>query len=276
MGRKSLIEPGQRYKMLVVTRKVAVKRWECVCDCGKIVVRGSVALLHGDTHSCGCLHSRNLITVNLTEQRFGRLTVIAEAPRLRPRVRRWECVCDCGKTKIVNQADLRNGNTRSCGCLQAQHRANVAQIALKTRNGFTNHPLFVTWRNMMDRCYKTSDRSYKNYGGRGITVCERWHQVENFIADMGAKPFPKATLERKNNDGNYCPENCIWASRTTQTRNKRNTRRVVLNGIEYPLAELAEQYGIPVRVVRARLDRYRWTLERALATPILTPSLQKQ
>lgn len=124
----------------------------------------------------------------------------------------------------------------------------------------------------MDRCYKAQHADYKNYGKRGITVCERWHQVENFIADMGNKPFPKATVERKDNHGNYCPENCVWATRTVQTRNKRNTRIVTFEGKDYPLAELAERFDIPLRNIRERLDRSGWTLYRALTTPILTPS----
>lgn len=272
MKSRSLVQPGQRYAKLTVVRKVAVKKWECLCDCGKLVVRGSVALLHGNTKSCGCHRSEQSIVLRLTGQRFGRLLVLKEAERLKPNVRRWHCVCDCGNEKTVNQECLRSGNVRSCGCMQAEHRAKISRFSRKTQNGLSNHPLFVTWHNMMDRCYNPKCKSFKNYGARGISVCKRWHQVENFIADMGKKPFSDATVERKNNDDNYCPENCIWASRTVQTRNRRNTRRVILNGINCSLPELAEQYGIPLRIVRARLDRYCWPLERALTTPVLTAS----
>lgn len=272
MRKQSLVQINQRYGRLLVVRKAAVKKWECICDCGKVVTRGSVALLHGETESCGCLRIERMTKLNLIGQRYGRLTVIEEAERTSPLARRWHCLCDCGNEKDVDHQNLRGGGVRSCGCWQAEHRATISRIAKKTQNGLSGHLLFATWRNMMDRCYKAQRADYKNYGGRGIAVCGRWHQFENFIADMGEKPFPKATIERKDNNGNYCPENCAWATRTVQTRNKRNTRIVTFEGKECPLAELAERFDIPVRNLRERLDRYGWTLLRALTAPILAPS----
>lgn len=273
MGRKSLVESGQRYARLLVIQKIAVKRWQCKCDCGKVVTRGSVALLHGDTLSCGCHRSEAQITLDLIGQRFERLLVLIEMPRKNPRVRRWLCLCDCGELKIANQADLRNGNTRSCGCLQQEHRSMVSRFSRRTHSR-SRHPLFVTWRNMMDRCYKSQHADFKNYGGRGITVCERWHQIENYIADMGEKPYPKATVERKDNNGNYCPDNCTWADRTTQCRNRRNTYKVLFNGENRILIELANEYKMPSRVVWERVSRYKWSVKRALTTPI-APSTRR-
>lgn len=277
MPRKSLVQVGDIYGRLTVISKKAVKQWECICTCGRRTTVCSSSILRGDTRSCGCLRSEVLAAdaADLTGQKFHLLTVISEANRKSPRVRRWACLCECGQIKIVNQPDLKSGNSRSCGCLQQEHRKKVSRFARKTQGGLSSHSLFTTWRNMMNRCYKSHDKNFKNYGARGITVCDRWHQFENFIADMGEKPFPKATIERKDNNGNYCPENCVWATRTIQTRNKRNTRKVQYQGEERSLAELAELAGVPLRNVRERIDRNGWDIERALTTPV-APSLRRK
>lgn len=269
----SLVYSGQQYERLTVIEHVGPKKWHCRCACGNEVVTCSSSLLKGYTRSCGCLkiESQRRCNVDLKGKRFGRLLVIQEVDRANPNARQWECLCDCGNTHTVRQNNLQTGSVSSCGCLQREHRATVSRFG-RTTHRLSSHPLFPTWRNMIQRCENPEDESFKNYGARGISVCQRWHQIENFIADMGERPFLGAQVERKNNDGNYCPENCIWANRNTQARNKRNTRKIVFRNQERLLVELAEECSLPVSIVRSRIDRYHWTIERALTTPVLTPA----
>jgi hypothetical protein len=151
--------------------------------------------------------------IDLAGQRFGRLTVVSYGKNAREG---WFCRCDCGVEWFVPSGSLRNGSTRSCGCLK---RDEMSQ-RLRTHGG-AFMPEYKIWEAMRRRCSKPSDPSYKNYGARGISVCERWLDYGNFLADMGKRPTPKHTLDRTNNDGNYEPGNCHWATRSEQAKNRR-------------------------------------------------------
>lgn len=128
--------------------------------------------------------------------------------------------------------------------------------------------LITTWQNMIDRCYNPDSYNYPNYGGRGVKVCDRWRRQDgliNFINDMGIKPS-NATIDRIDNDGNYCPENCRWASNGTNQRNKRNNLTVIYYGKSYVLVELCEQKNLDPLGVRLRIKRG-WSVERAIDEP---------
>lgn len=155
------------------------------------------------------------IAIDLTGQRFGRLTPIRIGER-QGSSRMWICVCDCGRENVVRTAHLLGGRVKSCGCLNSEMIS-----AMHLRHGRTHTPEHKCWIKMRERCRNPKDISYKYYGAKGVTVCERWNQFESFFEDMGLKPSPKHSIDRIDPYGNYEPSNCRWADSKTQSTNKR-------------------------------------------------------
>jgi hypothetical protein len=172
---------------------------------------------------------------DITGQRFGRLVVVGP-DHWDSGCKKWfwKCRCDCGEESIANGYLLRHGDTRSCGCLRQQILAQgrVAGIAASrsktTAQGYVGTPTYRTWWSMLGRCFSPSAGNYQYYGGRGITVCERWRDFRNFLADMGPRP-DGMSIDRVDVNGNYEPGNCRWATAKDQHRNRRPLSKEALD-----------------------------------------------
>lgn len=193
---------------------------------------------------------------DITGLRFGRLVVLARADSSASGRARWKCLCDCGNTKVVNAKDMIRGSTKSCGCLLRDF--NTTKNIAGAKHRMCDSAEYHAWEGMKGRCYQPSYHNYKRYGGRGIRVCDHWR--ESFVAfykDMGPRPSPKHSLDRyPNNDGNYEPGNCRWATWSEQAENRSSSphRDAHLFGGK-PLSEWFRITGIPVETLRSRLKR---------------------
>lgn len=156
--------------------------------------------------------------VDITGQRFGRLVVLRRLGSAKYGESTWLCRCDCSKNKVILGHSLRQGLTKSCGCLQRERASQT-----KKKHGASTTETYYIWAGMRTRCKNPKATPYKNYGGRGISVCERWNSFDNFLADMGERP-PGLSIDRIDNDGNYEPDNCRWATQSEQTGNQRKRR----------------------------------------------------
>jgi len=196
--------------------------------------------------------------VNITGNRYGRWTVLSYIGKNKKR-HVWLCRCDCGKEKVIYSGHLKNGATKSCGCLHKEIISTHKQTKTKE---------YRAWATIKRKCLNSKDKRYPDYGGRGITVCDRWlNSFENFIEDMGMKPTPIHSIDRINNNGNYEPSNCRWATPKEQARNTRFNRTIEYKGDTMCISEIAEKYGMSHLTLRSRLSSG-WSVERALSTPI--------
>lgn len=191
--------------------------------------------------------------------RFNYLTVIRETKGSRPG-RHVEVQCDCGNRKIIAAPKLLAGDTQSCGCMRGLLIAKK-----RITHGATKTAEYQVWQGMLRRCANPRMPGFPNYGGRGITVCERWRDsFENFYADMGRRPSADHSIDRIDNDGPYSPENCRWATRSEQARNKSTNRVLTYRGITATVAEWSERTGIHHRTITSRLRDHGWAVCCAL------------
>lgn len=201
---------------------------------------------------------------------FGLATPLARVPNEKSRHPKFLCRCDCGSEFLALGYNLRSGHTRSCGCYRAQ-QARESHTTHGATRGVTKGTKPMSehriWCQMKSRCHQPKNRSYHRYGARGIYVCDEWRgSFETFLADMGPRPSPKHTLDRRENDGPYAKWNCRWATATEQANNTRRNRVLVVQGKAASVSGWARESGVPAGTVRSRLDAG-WEAEQAVFTP---------
>lgn len=194
--------------------------------------------------------------------RFNKLVVLHEAGRNKIGGMRWLCLCDCGTEFVTDAASLRAGRTKSCGCLT--RFGGQARM----RNGEEHHPLYRLWMGMKSRCENQNNKKYHIYGGKGISVCERWMTFHNFIADMGERPLG-TSLDRIDGRLGYSKDNCRWATPKTQANNKESNRVLKARGKSMTVAQWSSEVGIKANTIICRLRRG-WSEVDAISKPVDT------
>lgn len=243
-GRLTVIhENGRNRHGLVV--------WHCKCSCGNECDIVGTYLTSGKTQSCGCYHDEVMLNSHRKDITNRRFTNLVALYRDNKDGRKWVCKCDCGNTISILTARLIGKHTKSCGCLAGES------------HGMCYTRFNKIYRSMKNRCFSKSDPAYKNYGGRGITVCDRWKDsFKNFYEDMyesylnHVKEFDEkdTTLDRIDVNGNYEPSNCRWATVKEQNNNKRNNRLELFHGEMMTISEISEKTGINAQTIIYRLN----------------------
>lgn len=210
---------------------------------------------------------------DLTGKKFGRLTVVSRAENDKHGQTMWLCVCDCGTESTVGRCGLVGGSTKSCGCLQRERSAERCSRIMKTHGGSRDR-LYSVWNGMLQRCENSNRPNFKSYGGKGISVCEDWHDFSVFrewAIESGYQESAKygdCTLDRIDNNGDYEPSNCRWANMTQQHRNTGYNRIVNYNGKGVALSEACELAGLSYHAVCQRINTMGWSSAKALSIPI--------
>lgn len=201
---------------------------------------------------------------DISGKRFDRLLVLRYVGISEDHNSCWECACDCGNTVTVKRHYLMRKLKRSCGCVVKEQIESITTHGHATGGKLTSE--YATWMTMKARCGNPKSKSYPSYGGRGIKVCERWKDsFENFFSDMGAKPSRSHSIHRVDNDGDYTPDNCVWATGVEQGLNKRNNVLITAFGESLPVSEWSRRTGIGYQTLHGRLRRG-WSHEKIVTT----------
>lgn len=205
--------------------------------------------------------------------KINKWTVVAPTRQVRVGGSRdaYVCRCECGSETVLSKSRLKTQAPMQCHSCAAKEirRAGGAW-------GQTQLPEYHAWATMKSRCLNSTHAMYKNYGARGITVSTRWLSFKNFYADMGPRPSPKHSLERKDNNGGYSKANCEWATHKKQSRNKRNSRLLTVDGHTRTVAEWAEQLCTSSTVVVSRIEKHGWSIKDACTIPVLRRKAYKK
>lgn len=203
--------------------------------------------------------------INLIGQKFERLTVVERATNTSAGKTRWLCKCECGNHKTVLGEHLKNGHTKSCGCFKKE------KFKPKIKHGLTHTRLYNIWASMKSRCYnKNNQKNYKDYGERGITVCDDWKNNFNAFKKWAYENgySENLTIDRIDVNGNYEPNNCKWSTVKEQANNKRTNHFVAYQGEMHTLAEWCRKLELDYNVIIKRIDYHKWNIERAFTQPI--------
>lgn len=247
---------GKNYGKLTVINFVAIVNkksfWKVRCKCGFEKDTTKRQILVGSIPNCNCDKDEMLKDKmkSLCGKKFGRWTVIGFCKKKKDHYY-WSCVCDCGKEGVVEHGLLKSGHSKSCGCYSAEVRLKHGQATKDNRSSE-----YRTWSGMIQRCENSLTKEYKNYGARGIKICEEWRtSFETFFSDMGKKPSSKHTLDRfPDNDGNYEPSNCRWATWAQQRRNMRTNHWIEFNGEKMVAADWAATLNVSANTVIRHFD----------------------
>jgi len=205
---------------------------------------------------------------DLAGQRFGRLLVLYDTGERKDKRVVWRCKCDCGNEVDAVSHDLTSGDTRSCGCYQRERVAEAHTTHGMVRHG-KRHPVYGVWAAILTRCENPNAKCYKNYGGRGIAVCEEWHDPAVFIDWALAHGWKKGlSIDRIDNNGNYEPDNCRWVTSKENNRNRRSNHLISFDGKVQTMAEWADELNISYHALKHRINELDWPAERALAEPV--------
>lgn len=257
---------GQKYGKLTVLResgrdKFGKTLWACICECGKEITVIGEGLTRGFTKGCP-----NCKIENLVGQKFGKLIVLEKTAQVKGHAK-YKCLCECGKESIVNSQNLKRGKTKSCGCGEIENLKN--NWAKVTTHGLTDHPIHNTWNAMKGRCYNKKNEKYKNYGARGIIVCDEWKDNFQAFYDWAITSGWQEglTIDRENNDGHYEPSNCRWANDDIQANNKTTNLFITFNGETKTATQWAKTYNIPSYTIAWRFKRG-WPIEKVFLKKI--------
>ena len=263
-----IINIGDRFGMLTVADNAETlvtdkgykhERFLCKCDCGNTKILTKRSLIIDKTKSCGCIVGKSNAK-DISGMKFGRLTAISLHHSNKGRCY-WKCICECGNEAIVRESSLMRGDTKSCGCLKKE-------TLLHATHGMTGSRLYRIWKGMKDRCLNPNSKYKKRYHDRGIGVCDEWtRDFINFYEWAMKNGYEDTlTLDRIDNDGNYCPENCRWATAKEQSNNRNNNVFLEFDGENRTISEWGEKLGIKEGTIRARMGRG-WNVEKTLSTP---------
>lgn len=234
--------------------------WKCRCDCGNETIVSTTNLKSGNIKSCGKCNGKTRNEKgqyekwgnikDITGMKYGKLTVIG-LDKIVNKKSYWLVKCECGTVKSVRGDTLKS--ITSCGC--EKKKQDIINLKIKSNHKMTYHPAFRIWQAMIARCENPNQKFYSNYGGRGIKVCPDWHDIKKFAEwadETGFVAGKNLSIERKDVNGNYCPENCCWIDKKLQPRNRRNTIKFKIDNVERPLSEWAEIYDVPYKKVIGR------------------------
>jgi len=200
---------------------------------------------------------------------YGKLTLIERIHIDEKGIEYWLCDCSCGESEVVGLDRLENDSVSECRqCILEQRKIDLEIHGYH----MSKHPLYATWRGMLDRCNNAANASYDSYGGRGIEVCAEWYSMYEFVEDMGPKTNPMHSIERRNVNGHYDPYNCYWGTDFEQANNRRNTQYITFDGLTYPRGvwrQILISKGVAPDVVDYRLKQ-KWTL-RELLSGVINP-----
>ena len=259
---------GKRFGRLIVIKRLKDSggkwKWSCDCDCGtksKLITSGH---LNAGTESCGCLvktSSARFVAAkarikDISGKVFGRLTVLS-LTRTENKRSYYLCKCECGVEKEIRQDSLKSGRTTSCGCVQRE--------AVTIHGHYSNDkasPTTMSWKSMLARCTDPNHANYAHYSSKGITVCDRWFDFNNFLADMGERP-EGSQIDRMDNSLGYSKDNCRWVTPKINSNNKDNCVYLTIKDKTQTVTQWSEELGLSRDVVYQRLAKG-WTSEEAL------------